>query len=154
VSRDLAIKIHLGLEELALVHEKFKPLISIPSDAVVGDMETAAACAMLHSLYTEIEKILKLIVREWDGKLPSSDSWHKDLLNQMSVATVDRPAVLSAGLVELLSEFLAFRHLFRGASIALMRWEKLAPLIAKVDRAYEWSRAEIGAFVHFIEGNA
>ena len=91
------------------------------SDAAVGVIETAAACAMLHSFYTEIEKILKLSAREWDGELPSSNSWHKDLLIQMSAATPKRPAVVSAALVEVLSEFLAFRHLFRGASIVLMR---------------------------------
>jgi hypothetical protein len=107
---------------------------------------------MLHSFYTEIEKVLKLIAREWDGKMPSSDGWHKDLLNQMSEATARRPAVLSPALVEALSEFLAFRHLFRGASIALMRWEKLSPLVAKVGQAYDQTEAEIGAFVRFIEG--
>ena len=34
----------------------------------------------------------------------------------------------------------------------LMRWEKLAPLIAKVDQTYEQARVEIEAFVRFIEG--
>jgi hypothetical protein len=136
------------------VREQFQPLISMSSDAAVGVIETAAACAMLHSFYTEIEKILKLSAREWDGELPSSNSWHKDLLIQMSAATPKRPAVVSAALVEVLSEFLAFRHLFRGASIVLMRWEKLFPLIAKVDRTYDQTRAEIGAFVRFIEEEA
>jgi hypothetical protein len=37
------------------------PLIAKSSGLEVGDMETAAASAMLHSFYTEIEKILKLI---------------------------------------------------------------------------------------------
>jgi hypothetical protein len=151
VSHDLAVKIQLGLEELAILHEQFKPLISTTSDAIVGVIETAAACAMLHSFYTEIEKILKLIAREWDGRVPSSDSWHKDLLSQMSEPTAERPAILSPALVEVLSEFLAFRHLFRGASIVLMRWEKLAPLIAKVDQTYDRARVEIETFVHFID---
>jgi hypothetical protein len=83
--------------------------------------------------------------------VPSSDSWHKDLLIQMSKATPRRPAVISQTLVETLSEFLAFRHLFRGASIALMRWEKLFPLIAKVDQTYDDAKTEIEAFVIFIE---
>jgi hypothetical protein len=42
----------------------------------------------------------------------------------------------SLGVIEtaaVLGEFLAFRHLFRGASIMLMRWEKLVPLLGKVD---------------------
>jgi hypothetical protein len=60
---------------------------------------------MLHSFYTGIEKILTLIAREWDGQMPSSDSWHKDLLKQMSKATAKRSAIVSANLVEVLSEF-------------------------------------------------
>ena len=63
MSPDLAVKIQLGLEELAIVREQFRPLISTTSDASVGVIQTAAACAMLHSFYTEIEKILKLIAR-------------------------------------------------------------------------------------------
>jgi hypothetical protein len=78
----------------------------------------------------------------------------QDLLKQMSERTAKRPAVLSLDLVEVLGEFLAFRHLFRGASIALMRWDKLSPLIARVDPTYELVRAEIGVFVRFIESGA
>lgn len=154
VSRELGSKIQVGLAELAIVRQQFQPLISLPSDATVGVIETSAACAMLHSFYTEIEKILKLIARECDGQLPSSDSWHRDLLIQMSQATANRPAVLSAGLREVLNEFLAFRHLFRGASIALMRWEKLYPLVAKVDQTYHQADGEIEAFRRFIEEGA
>ncbi len=151
MSRELATKIRVGLEEFAIVRQQFEPLISIPPDASVGVIETSAASAMLHSFYTEIEKILKLIAREWDMQLPSSDSWHKDLLLQMSQATAKRPTVLSTGLVEVLNEFLAFRHLFRGASIVLMRWDKLHPLVTKVDNTYEDARSELEAFADFVE---
>jgi len=91
VSSHLAKKLQVGLEELAIVWEQLTPLVSLPDAGVI---ETAAACAMPHSFYTEIEKILKLIAREWDGQMPASDAWHKELLNQMSVATTERPAVL------------------------------------------------------------
>lgn len=151
MSRELVIKIQVGLEQLATIREQFEPLVLMSVDAQVGVIETAAACAMLHSFYTEIEKILKLIAREWDGILPSSDSWHKELLIQMSQPTSQRPAVVSAGLVEVLGEFLAFRHLFRGASIALMRWEKLFPLVGKVDQTYNQTKDEIGTFALYID---
>lgn len=68
----------------------------------------------------------------------------------MSIATAKRPAVLSTDLVETLSEFLAFRHLFRGASIMLMRWPKLSPLLAKVGPTYDQTDAEVRAFVEFV----
>jgi hypothetical protein len=106
---------------------------------------------MLHSFYTEIEKILRLIGREWDGQVLSSDAWHKDLLKQMAAPTHKRPAVISPGLVDVLSEFLAFRHLFRGASIALMRWDKLSPLLAQVDSTYRQVRQELETFQAFIQ---
>jgi hypothetical protein len=147
VSNNLGTKIRLALDELTLIREQFQPLVSIPSSATVTIIENAAASAMLHSFYTEIEKILKMIAREYDGDMPSSDSWHRSLLNQMAKATQKRAAVISAELLESLGEFLAFRHLFRGASIALMRWEKLAPLIAKVDPTYSQVCKEITAFL-------
>ena len=77
--------------------------------------------------------------------MPSSDSWHKELLNQMSASTDNRQAILTPELVQTLGEFLAFRHLFRGASIALMRWSKLSPLVAK-------SESTFAQFTKCIEG--
>ena len=151
MSVDLATKIQLGLEEFTTVREQMAPLIAKPLDSKAGDIETAAACALLHSFYTEIEKILRLIAREWDARIPSSDAWHKELLNQMAAPTNTRPAVITSGLVEILSEFLAFRHLFRGASIALMRWDKLSPLVAKVDQSYVQTRQELETFQTFLQ---
>jgi len=155
VSTDLATKIQLGLEEFATVREQMSsPLIAMSSNPDAGDMETAAASAMLHSFYTEIEKILKLIAREWDGRLPSSDRWHTELLNQMAAPTDTRPPVIAPDLVEILKEFLAFRHLFRGSSIALMRWNKLAPLVAKVDSTHIQVRQELENFQTFLRSRS
>lgn len=151
MSADLVKKIRLNLEDFATVREQMSPLMLLPADAPVGAIETAAACAMLHSFYSEIEKILKIIAKEWDGRMSASDAWHKDLLNQMAQPTAKRPAILSAALVEVLSEFLAFRHLFRGASIALMRWAKLSPLLAKVSATYEQTTTAFREFVVFVE---
>ena len=151
MSVDLAVKVRLGLGDLATVREQLSPLIAMPPDSKVGVIETAAACAMLHSFYTEIEKILKLVARGLDGPLPASDAWHKELLNRMAAPTHARPAVITTDLVQALSEFLAFRHLFRGASIALMRWDKLAPLIARVDPVYRQAKREIEAFCGFLQ---
>jgi hypothetical protein len=85
-----------------------------------------------------------------DEPLPASDAWHKELLNQMAAPTNARPAVITTDLLEALSQFLAFRHLFRGASIALMRWDKLAPLIARVDQVYRQAKQEIEVFCAFL----
>jgi hypothetical protein len=137
VSANLAAKIQLGLDELSVIRGMMSPLIARTAEPELPVMETAAACTMLHSFYTEIEKILKLIALDLDKKLPSSESWHRDLLNQMMRVTERRPSVISADLVARLAELLAFRHLFRGASIVLMRWEKLSPLMSRIDGIHE-----------------
>ena len=151
MSDDLAVKVRLGLDDLATVRDQLSPLIAKPPDSKVGVIETAAACAMLHSFYTEIEKILKLVARGLGEPLQASEAWHKELLTQMAAPTSTRPAVITTDLVETLSEFLAFRHLFRGASIALMRWDKLAPLLARVDQVYREVKQEIEAFCAFLQ---
>ncbi len=150
MSANLAQKIQLGLDELAVIRGMMSPLIARTGERELPVIETAAACTMLHSFYTEIEKILKLIALELDKRIPSSESWHRDLLSQMTVATEARPAVITTDLVTHLAELLAFRHLFRGASIALMRWDKLSPLVANVDGVHEEIVRELDQFQRFL----
>ena len=149
MSDKLSTKIRLGMDQLQAVTSQITVLLDKPFDFPVGTLEINAACAMLHSFYTEIEKIFKLIAREWDGNVPASESWHRELLRQMAAPTDRRPAVLTEDLYDRLGEFLAFRHLFRGASIAIMRWPKLAPLIANVDNCHQHVRACLEAFLAF-----
>jgi hypothetical protein len=153
VSANLAAKIQLGLDELAVIRGMMSPLIARTGEPALPVMETAAACTMLHSFYTEIEKILKLIALDLDKKIPSSESWHRDLLSQMAAATETRPAVVSASLVTRLAELLAFRHLFRGASIALMRCNKLSPLMEKVNGVHAEVVSQLTQFQVFLRQN-
>lgn len=154
MSADLAEKIQLGLDELAVIRGMMSPLIARTGEPELPVMETAAACTMLHSFYTEIEKILKLIALDFDEKIPSSESWHRDLLSQMAAATETRPAVITTDLVTRLAELLAFRHLFRGASIALMRWDKLSPLVDRVDGVHQETVRELNQFQRFLRMGA
>ena len=74
MSPNLPEKIQLGLEELAVIRGMMSPLIARAGEPELPVIETAAACTMLHSFYTEIEKILKLIALDLDKKIPSSES--------------------------------------------------------------------------------
>jgi hypothetical protein len=87
VSSDLAVKVRLGIDDLATVRDQLSPLIATPPDSKVGVIETAAACAMLHSFYTEIEKILKLIAKGLGEPLPASDAWHINSLRSSQEST-------------------------------------------------------------------
>lgn len=150
MSASLGRKIQLRLDEPGLTRAMLAPLIARTGEQELPVMETAAACSMLHSFYTEIEQIFKVIALDFDQHLPESDAWRRDLLSQMSIATAARPAVVSRDLVPRLSELLAFRHLFRGASIALMRWNKLAPLVVTVSDVHDQVVREITDFQRFL----
>lgn len=69
----------------------------------------------------------------------------------MAAATGTRPPVISASLVTRLAELLAFRHLFRGASVALMRWDKLSPLMEKVNRVHDEVVSQLNHFQVFLQ---
>jgi hypothetical protein len=90
---------------------------------------------------------LKRIAQDVDGHVPSAEFWHRDLLDQMQISTKDRIPVISAALAERLKEYLAFRHLFRGASVALMRWPKMRPLAEEAAATYRQFNAEVLAFL-------
>ena len=152
MSADLATRIQLGLHELVVIRNQMSPLIARTGEQELPVTETAAACAMLHSFYTKIEKILKIIAIDHDRKIPSSESWRRDLLTQMAAAATEtRPPVITSDLVTRLAELLAFRHLFRGASIALMRWNKLSPLVARVDEVHREIVRELTNFQLFLQ---
>ena len=68
----------------------------------------------LHSFYSGGERLFELIARHVDGTLPASETWHRDLLQQMARDLADvRPAVISQDSVLALDEFRRFRHLVR-----------------------------------------
>ena len=154
MSAELATKIQLGLDELPVICGQMSPLIARTHEPDLPLMETAAACAMLHSFYTGIEKILKIVALDRDRNIPSSESWHRDLLTQLAAPTESRPPVITNELVNRLLEFLAFRHLFRGASIALMRWNKLSPPVEKVEAVHREFVRELTQFHLFLETSA
>ena len=68
----------------------------------------------------------------------------------MAATTEARSTVITSDLVTRLTELLAFRHLFRGASIALMRWDKLFPLVANVDGVHRETVRELNQFQRYL----
>ena len=147
MSAKLSEKIELNRQELSRVTEQLAVLVLKGSAADLDIIETSAVAAMLHSFYTLIEKILESIAREIDHAVPSAGAWHRDLLEQMTQTTTFRRAVISEELAETLKEYLAFRHLFRGASIALMRWNKMQPLANRAQATFPQLEDELAVFL-------
>jgi hypothetical protein len=87
--------------------------------------DLAYGAFLVHGWYTALESFFERVATEVDGDLPKGESWHRELLTQMSLAIPElRPAVVPAALKRELGKLLAFRHFFRHASAVV---EELEP---------------------------
>jgi hypothetical protein len=71
-------------------------------------------------------------------KLPSGNSWHRDLL--LSASHSD---IISLELVTDLSRFLAFRHFFSHAYALDLYPERMEPLVQDAEKTFERFRTQI-----------
>lgn len=102
----------------------------------------------LHSFYTGIERAFRLIAEILDGRLPMGEGWHKLLLNQMALEIQNvRPAVISEMTLDLLEEYLRFRHLVRNVYSFNLLPEKIQSLVEKVPRTLDQITQDLSTFV-------
>lgn len=73
-----------------------------------------AAALNLHSFYSGLERLFELVARHLDRNLPTSETWHRDLLQAMAQDVTEvRPALIDPDSANALDEFRRFRHLVR-----------------------------------------
>lgn len=80
-----------------------------------GDWGATSATALgIHNVYNGIEDVLLNIANDVDGLVPTGQTLHQDLLDQMSADIPGtRPPVIDAELYLLLTELKGFRHVVR-----------------------------------------
>lgn len=106
----------------------------------------------LHSFYSGVEQIFEIVAKDVDEEVPSGSRWHKDLLDQMSVALPEiRPALISNGTKQELIEFLTFRHLVRDIYTFEIKPEKLERLVKMFPETFEHLMKDINDFLIFLE---
>ena len=106
----------------------------------------------LHSFYSGLERLFELIARHVDRALPTGETWHRDLLQQMAQDVIDvRPAVIEPDRVPALDEFRRFRHLVRNVYTMNLVPEKIAGLMAALPELWPGLRAELQAFADFLD---
>lgn len=101
---------------------------------------------MLHSFYSGVENIFKLVAREIDENIPQGSAWHSDLLLQMSDSTPLRKSLISQEMVAMLLEYLNFRHVFRHAYTMQLKWGKMRNMVANLKAVFDKLEAEINSF--------
>ena len=106
----------------------------------------------LHGFYSGSERLFELIARHVDRTSPISETWHRDLLQQMAHDLADvRPAVIGQDSALALDEFRRFRHLVRNVYAMNLVPDKMAGLVSALSRLWPRLRAELLAFADFLE---
>ncbi len=111
------------------------------------EIELSALAALLHSFYTGVENIFKRVTVELDGEPVRGDSWHRELLLRMKMPTPHRPALLSEELHDTLNEYLRFRHVFRNAYSFDLDWQKMSPLVLRLEETFKMLELALNIFV-------
>ena len=84
--------------------------------------------SILHSFYTGLESIFKMISNRVDDFTPTSSKSHQELLDHMYTKTSNREAVIDEDTYLLLNEYMKFRHVFRHGYTFQLKWEKMKRL--------------------------
>jgi hypothetical protein len=112
-----------------------------------SEIELTALAATLHSFYTGIENIFKRVAQELEGEPVRGEAWHRELLLRMKTPTPCRPALLSEELHDALNEYLRFRHVFRNAYSFDLDWQKMSPLVLRMEATFQELEKELDDFL-------
>lgn len=108
--------------------------------------------AVIHDFYTGVEHLFERIAPELNGGVPAGPSWHRDLLDDMTLDLPGvRPPVLRADTAQRLREFLRFRHLIRNLYGFEIEWPRLRALLEKLPDTWAAVETDLEHFVAFLE---
>ena len=106
----------------------------------------------LQGFYTGLKRLFELIARHMDQNVPSGETWHRDLLQGMSLDLPDvRPAVISRDVALELDAFRRFRHLVRNVYAANLLPNKMEGLMTVLPGLWSRLRDELMIFASFLE---
>ena len=109
--------------------------------------------SILHDFYTGTERIFIRISEELDGGTPKGESRHMRLLRNMALDLPDlRPAILSNDLMDSLTEYLRFRHVFRNNYGFVLEADRIQPLEQKMHSVLDELGRELRAFLSWLRG--
>jgi len=105
----------------------------------------------LHGFYTGAERILEDIARTVEKYTPSGQSWHRDLLMQMSAEINSvRPRVISRETRHCLDEYRGFRHVVRNVYAFSLVSSRLQELTSQLRACYLSVKSDMDEFMRFL----
>lgn len=148
----LKAEINEDIKAVELISNNVKEKYSQLSGKSLDYFEISAFGYLLHNFYNACENVLLRIANVFENTI-DRDEWHKDLLSRMKLDIENiRPKVIKEELMPILDEYRRFRHLFRHAYSIHLDWEKVDPLILKLEKAKTLFIEDIHHFLGFIDG--
>ncbi len=109
--------------------------------------------SILHDFYSGMERIFRRVADELNGGLPQSNSWHRQLLTDMTLEVPGlRPALIDASLAEELGELLRFRHVFRNSYGWNLRDDRMRDLEDRLPALKERFESQTRDFLRWLTG--
>jgi len=144
----LRAEIESDLADLARVMEEIREAAqALPPQEEPSPKDKAALGAFVHSFYNGVENVLKRVAQEIDRSVPTGEGWHRALLRRMAAEVPGvRSAVLRPDTVAALEPYLGFRHFFRHSYTFEIDWEKLRPLVERVEETFQGFKRDLEAF--------
>lgn len=135
----LSLKIQAEIENITLVLSELRKFANKTPKSV---LEIAGTGTFLHNFYTGIENIIKQILSDQQVPIPTSATWHKDLLD-----LAQTQKIISMKTREQLGKFLVFRHFFVHAYGFMLEEKELEPLIALAPGIFTQFKQEIQKYL-------
>ena len=98
-------------------------------------MHEAIRKKLIHEVQ-HMENIFTMIAKNLDHRTPTGTKWHKELLDQMAIATESRTAIVGGTLRDKLIDYLSFRHFFRNSYAYQLDWDQLRPLVRSMKETW------------------
>ena len=101
----------------------------------------------LYDVYMGMETIFRQIAREVDEHMPQGETWHKDLLTQMTEPRAERPPVISQKTAQRLEQFLGFRHVFAHLYSIELAYEQTEKNAKSIENLFQDVSEELETFM-------
>jgi hypothetical protein len=106
----------------------------------------------LQSFYSGLERALELVAEEVDGGTLGGESWHAELLRQMSTEVpAVRPPVLQRAAADWVDEYRKFRHRARNVYATNLVPDRMEPLATGLAKGWLEVRGDLVAFAEFLD---
>lgn len=122
-------------------------LVDNRQDDIYFDSLISALTLYLENFYMGVERVFRLIANEIDQIIPTGESWHIQLLKQMSLELHPiRSAVISQETYEQLNELRGFRHVARSLYAYDLEPQRVIQLSKNAEKCYENFMLDISTF--------